>query len=74
MGWEARSASRYPAQLPAVRRTDIFGTMLWRQFSVLLLREVKRAVDPALASTLAKVRMGICDEEVLSGSWKLGQH
>ena len=25
-----------PAQLPAVSRTDIFGTTLWRQFSVLL--------------------------------------
>jgi len=25
---------------------------------------VKHAVDPALASTLAKIRMHICDEEV----------
>ena len=46
-----------PAQLPAVSCMDIFGTTLWRQFSVLLLREVKLAVDPVLASTLAKVRM-----------------
>ena len=53
-----------PAQLPAVSRMDIFGTTLWTQFTVLLLREVKRAVDPALASTLAKVRVGICDDEV----------
>ena len=52
-------------------RTDIFGTTLWRQFSVLLLREVKRAVDPALASTLGKVRTHIFDEEVDSSlqSW-----
>jgi len=63
-----------PAQLPAVSRTDIFGTTLWRQFYVLLLCEVKRVVDPALASTLAKVRMGICDEEVdilCSPEWQL---
>ena len=39
-----------PTQLPAVSRMDIFGTTLWRQFSVLLLREVKRAEDPVLAS------------------------
>jgi len=53
-----------PAQLAAVSCTGIFGTTFWRQFSILLLCEVKRVVDPALASTLAKVRMGICDEEV----------
>ena len=55
-----------PAQLPAVSRMDIFGTTLWRQFSVLLLREVKHAEDPVFASTLAKVRMGTWDEEVNS--------
>ena len=55
-----------PAQVPAVSRVDIFGTTLWRQFSVLLLHEVKRVEDPVLVSTLAKVRMGICDEEVNS--------
>ena len=32
-----------PVQLPAVSHMDIFRTTLWRQFSVLLLREVKRA-------------------------------
>ena len=53
-----------PAQLPAVSRLDIFGTTLWRQFSVLILREVKRAIEPVLSSILSKVRMGICDEEV----------
>ena len=55
-----------PAQLPAVSRMDIFGTTLWRQFSVLLLCEVKHAEDPVIASTLAKVRMRTCDEEMNS--------
>ena len=31
-----------PAQLPAVSRSDIFATQLWRTFSVMLLRETKR--------------------------------
>ena len=55
-----------PAQLPAVSRLDNFGTILWRQFSVLVLREIKRATDPLLASILSKIRMEICDEEVHS--------
>ena len=53
-----------PAQLPAVSRRDIFGTKLWRTFSILLLREVKRCQDPVLSSVLSKVRMGVCDQEV----------
>ena len=53
-----------PAQLPAVSSCDIFGTHLWRTFSVLLLREVKRARDPQLQSLLQKVRIGVHDEEV----------
>ena len=53
-----------PAQLPAIGHRDIFGTQLWRTFSVLILREVKRATDPILSSVLLKVRMGICDKEV----------
>ena len=53
-----------PAQLPAVSSRDIFGTDLWRTFSVLLLREVKRAKDPQLQSLLEKVRIGVYDEEV----------
>ena len=32
--------------------------------AVLVLREVKRATDPILASVLSKVWLGICDEEV----------
>lgn len=55
-----------PAQLPTVSPMDIFGTTLWRQFSVLQLREEKHAEDPVLASILAKVRMGTCDEELNS--------
>ena len=53
-----------PAQLPAVGRSDLFGTKLWRTFSVLVLREIKRSQDPVLTSVLAKVRMGVCDKEV----------
>ena len=53
-----------PAQLPAVSTRDIFGTDLWKTFSVLLLREVKRAKDPQLQSLLEKVRVGVYDEEV----------
>ena len=54
-----------PAQLPAIGHRDIFGTQLWRTFSILILREVKRATDPILSSILLKVRMGVCDEEVI---------
>ena len=53
-----------PAQLPAVGQRDIFGTTLWTKFSVLLLRELKRATDPVLCSVLSKISMGVCDEEV----------
>ncbi len=53
-----------PAQLPAVSRKDVFGTTLWIQFSVLLLREVKQALDPTLASLLAKVRLGSYDQQL----------
>ena len=35
-----------PAQLPAVGRSDLFGTHLWHTFSVLVLREIKRSGDP----------------------------
>ena len=31
-----------------------------------MLREVKRATDPKLASLLAKVRLGECDDEVVT--------
>ena len=53
-----------PAQLPAVGRSDLFGTHLWRKFSILVLREIKRSQDPVLTSVLTKVRMGVCDQEV----------
>ena len=43
-----------PAQLPAVGRSDLFGTHLWRTFSVLVLREIKRSQDPVLTSVLTK--------------------
>ena len=59
-----------PAQLPAIGHRDIFGTKLWRTFSILILREVKRATDPILSSVLLKVRMGVCDIEVANGSAK----
>jgi len=55
-----------PAQLPAINRRDIYGTLLWRQFTMLLLREIKRAKDSVLSSVLAKVRLGICDAEVFN--------
>ena len=35
-----------PAQLPAVGRGGLFGAQLWRTFSVLVLKEIKRAQDP----------------------------
>ena len=53
-----------PAQLPAVSGVDIFGTYLWHKFTVLLLREIKRATDPALNAVLTKIREGICDNHV----------
>ena len=54
-----------PAQLPAVGRSDLFGTQLWQTFSILVLREIKRSQDPVLTSVLTKVRMGVCDKEVI---------
>ena len=53
-----------PAQLPALSSRDIFGTDLWKTFSVLLLSEMKRAKDPQLQSLLEKVRVGVYDEDV----------
>ena len=53
-----------PAQLPAIGQRDIFGTYLWSRFSILILREMKRATDPVLCRVLSKVRLGVCDEEV----------
>ena len=56
-----------PAQLPPVSNTDIFNTKAWLTgFSVLQLKEVVRAKDPALSSALLKIREGIIDEEVTS--------
>ena len=54
-----------PAQLPAVSRRDIFGTHLWQNFAIMVLREVKRATDPQLTSIHSKIRLGVCDKEVL---------
>ena len=53
-----------PAQLPAVNGTDIYGNNLWHNFTILHLREIKRATDPTLASILAKVCEGVCDSHV----------
>ena len=53
-----------PAQLPAVSGVDIFGTYLWHKFTVLLLREIKRATDPTLSVLLTKIREGTCDNHV----------
>ena len=53
-----------PAELPAVSGVDIFGTYLWHKFSVLLLREIKRATDPTLSKLLTKIREGTCDSHV----------
>jgi hypothetical protein len=53
-----------PAQLPAVSGIDIFGTYLWHKFTILLLREIKRATDPTLSLVLTKIREGICDNDV----------
>ena len=54
-----------PAQLPSPGRRDIFGTHLWRTFTILVVREIKRCRDPVLGNVLSKVRMGVCDEEVV---------
>ena len=54
------------AQLPAVGRRDLFGTNLWRTFSVMVLSEVKRRQDPVMSSVLSKIRMGVRDSEVNS--------
>ena len=29
-------------------RSDLFGTQLWRTFSVLVLREIQRSLDPVV--------------------------
>lgn len=53
-----------PAQLPSVSRQDVFGTRLWRSFHILLLREIKRSIDPTLTNILTQIRMGICNDDV----------
>ena len=64
--WSGRHVTMLgdPAQLPAVSQRDIFSTKLWTKFFILVLREVKCTTDPVLCSILAKIRLGICDEEV----------
>ena len=54
-----------PAQLPAVSRSDIFSTQLWRSFSILMLRESKMCTDSDLSRILAKIRLGECDQDVI---------
>ena len=54
-----------PAQLPAVGKSDLFGTQLWQTLSILVLRGIKRSQDPVLTSVLTNVRMGVCDKEVI---------
>ncbi|MCG8626261.1 MAG: AAA family ATPase, partial [Proteobacteria bacterium] len=39
-----------PALLPSPGRRDIFGTHLWRTFTILILREIKRCRDPVLGN------------------------
>ena len=51
--------------MPAVGRSDLFGTQLWQTFAILVLREIKRSQDPVLTSVLTKVRMGVCDKQVI---------
>ena len=53
-----------PAQVPSPGRMGIFGTHLWRIFTILVLREIKRCCDPVLGNVLSKVRMCVYDEEV----------
>lgn len=55
-----------PAQLPPVSHCDIFNTKLWLKFAILNLKEVVRAKDPILSSILLKIRIGICDDQVVS--------
>ena len=66
MAWSGRHIILLgdPAQLPAVGQRDIFDTKLWTTFSVLLLREIKRATDTVLCDVLSRIRMGVCDEKV----------
>ena len=56
-----------PAQLPSPSpgRRDIFGTHLWRTFTILVLREIKWCRDPVMGNVLYKVRMSVCDGEVV---------
>ena len=55
-----------PAQLPPVSHCDIFNTKLWLKFAILNLKEVVRAKDPILSSILLKIRIRICDDQVVS--------
>ena len=38
---------------------------MWKNFSILLLREIKRTSDPQFSGVLSKIRVGICDIEVM---------
>ena len=54
-----------PSQLPSPGRRDVFGTHLWRTFTILVLREIKRCHGPVLGNVPTKMRMDVCDEEVV---------
>ena len=63
-----------PAQLPAVSGIDICGTYLWHKFTILLLREIKRATDPTLSLKFVKVSVIImfhkfCKQDYTNRIW-----
>jgi hypothetical protein len=50
---------------PSFLQLVIETSRLWQKFAIIILREVKRATDPILTRVLSKIRLGICDKEVL---------
>ncbi|XP_065054148.1 uncharacterized protein LOC135682959 isoform X4 [Rhopilema esculentum] len=47
-----------PAQLPAIER-DIFDSFLWRKFSIVMLKDIKRQDDETFQHMLSTIRLAV---------------
>ncbi|XP_065058005.1 uncharacterized protein LOC135685854 isoform X1 [Rhopilema esculentum] len=52
-----------PAQLPAIER-DIFDSFLWRKFSIVMLKDIKRQDDETFQHMLSTIRLGKTNSEI----------
>ena len=52
-----------PTQLPAIER-DIFDSFLWRKFSIVMLKDIRRQDDETFQNMLSTIRLGKTNSEI----------